>query len=106
MFGQETCSTPASSPLSGVSIQGDTWVADLHSALAPGECQSTVGFDDHECDGAPRYYVELQMVNYNLEKARWEGKLCSPCLAGWAQWVEEEPESVQVVSVNPIILDN
>ena len=86
-----------------LSTDTDPWVADLHGGGDENDCQSTIGFDTHPCDGTPRFYVELETLGYSVANPRWEGKLCRPCLAGWVEWEEEEPASVRVISVNPII---
>lgn len=93
---------PATAPV----ISEDPWVSDLDSAFASGECQSTVGFDNHPCEGAPQWYVELEVWGQPVANPRWEGKLCNACLAGWLEWAAEEPDAVRVVSVNPIVAGN
>lgn len=90
-------------PAAQTAITDDPWVADLDSSFAPGECQSTVGFDDHACEGAPRWYVELEVREYEVANPRWEGKLCNSCLAGWLEWSAEDADAVEVVSVSPIV---
>ncbi len=84
-------------------IEDGPWVSDLHSPNEPGECQSTVDFDGHPCEGTPNWYVELQISALGAANPRWEGKLCNACVEGWLEWAKEEPERVQVVSVHPII---
>jgi hypothetical protein len=96
---------PAVEPVSPVLSREEPWVSDLHSSFAEGDCQSTVGFDDHPCAGTPRWYVELEVWDHSVANPRWEGKVCNPCLTGWLEWAEEEPDGVKVVSVNPIIAD-
>ena len=85
------------------STDQDPWVSDLHSSFGQGECQSTVGFDDHSCAGTPHWYVELEVLAYPVANTLWEGKLCNACLAGWEEWAAEEPEAIRVLSVNPIL---
>ena len=81
----------------------DPWVADLHGSSADGECQSTIGFDDHPCAGTPQWYVRLEILGYQAANPLWEGKLCNACLAGWTAWAAEEPNAVRVLSVDPIV---
>jgi len=81
------------------------WVSDLHSSNDSGECQSTVGFDSHACEGTSQWYVELEMLALAAANPRWEGKLCNACLAGWREWAQKEPDRVQIVSVHPIVTD-
>ncbi len=82
----------------------DPWVADLDSAFADGECQSTVGFDNHTYSGAPQCYVQLEVREQGVANAHWAGKLCNPCLVGWLEWAAEAPGTIKVVSVNPIVV--
>jgi hypothetical protein len=83
----------------------DPWVSDLHSATSETACESTVGFDDFPCTGSPLSYVELEVLEYQVSRPRWEGKLCSACLSGWQAWSAEEPEVIRVLSVAPIAED-
>lgn len=93
-------------PATHPTISEDPWVSDLDSSFAAGECQSTVGFDNHPCEGAPRWYVELEVWENAVANPRWEGKLCNSCLAGWLEWASEEPDKVRAVSVSPIVTGN
>lgn len=82
-------------------IAEDPWVADLHGNSGR-DCQSTVAFDDHPCGGTPRWYVELEILEYKVANPRWEGKVCSACLRGWQEWAVEESDAITVVSITPI----
>lgn len=90
-------------PHKNATTDADPWVSDLDSSFAPGDCQSTVGFDIHPCDATPKWYVEIEIDEYAVANPRWEGKLCNSCLSGWLEWAAEEPHSVRVMSVNPIV---
>jgi hypothetical protein len=96
---------PAVESTGNLTSETDPWVSDLHSGFAEGQCQSTVGFDNHPCEGGPTWYVELEVQDQPVANPQWEGKLCNACLAGWIEWSSEDPDSVVVVSVNPIISD-
>lgn len=99
-------SVPVDHPMLEISTNTDPWVSDLNGSFQSDDCQSTVEFDSHPCDSAPRYYVELYLDMSEVANPRWEGKLCSSCLVGWCEWAADEPDNVQVVSVNPIVTDN
>lgn len=102
MVRRLTTLEPAVEPGSLTTADEVPWVADLEGSAGPTDCQSTVGFDDQPCDGAPAWYVQLELWGQVAANPRWEGKLCNPCLAGWQEWAAEEPDSVNVVSVHPI----
>lgn len=85
--------------------QDDPWVADLSSDLKSSDCQSTIGFDNHPCEGAPAHYVELEIRGYPVANPRWEGKLCQACLTGWHEWSIEEPDSIRILSIHRIVMD-
>lgn len=95
--------SPAVSPAPQLSPTQDPWVSDLESSFTPGDCQSTVGFDDHPCAGDPMHYVQIEVWQERVANPRWEGKLCDPCLTGWLEWAAEEPTAVRVVSVELIV---
>jgi len=99
----KTVRNPVDEPLHGLSPDHDPWVADLNGSFTPTECQSTVAFDNHLCNATPYYYVELQLQQHPVANPRWEGKLCTACLAGWLEWSAEDTEGVRIVSVNPIV---
>ena len=98
-----TTQAPAPNPAMWPMGEEGPWVSDLHSSNNSGECQSTVEFDSHACEGTPQWYVELEMSALAAANPRWEGKLCNGCLAGWREWAQEEPDRVRVVSVHPIV---
>lgn len=98
-----TAEAPALDPAMRPMGEEGPWVSDLHSSNDSGECQSTVEFDSHECEGTAQWYVELEMSALAAANPRWEGKLCNGCLAGWREWAQEEPDRVRVVSVHPIV---
>ena len=98
-----TTEAPALDPAMRPMSEEGPWVSDLHSSNDSGECQSTVEFDSHACEGTPQWYVELEMSALAAANPRWEGKLCNACLAGWREWAQEEPDRVRVVSVHPIV---
>lgn len=98
-----TRTTVRTEPLSPTFNDQGPWVSDLHSSFGHGQCQSTVGFQDHPCAGSPAWYVELEILEYPVANPRWEGKLCNACLAGWEVWAVEEPAAIHVLSVNPIV---
>jgi len=104
MVNSQVTAAPTPDPANRPISEEGAWVSDLHSSFDSGECQSTVGFDNHTCEGTFHWYVELEMSAHAVANPRWEGKLCSECLAGWREWAEEEPDQVQVVSVHhPIV---
>lgn len=90
-------------PRVAVVTDQEPWVSDLRSTFRPGECQSTVGFDDHPCADSARWYVQLEIHVGSPANPYWEGRLCNPCLAGWRDWEAEEPAAIRVMSVDPIV---
>lgn len=106
MSDPQTANVPLDQPLLEVLTYADPWVSDLNGSFQSDDCQSTVEFNSHPCNSAPRYYVQLLLDRSGLANPRWEGKLCSSCLVGWFEWATDEPDSVQVVSVSPIVTDS
>ena len=103
MTSPQTTIAPALDPDTRPISEEGPWVSDLHGSNEPGECQSTVGFDDRPCEGSQHWYVELEISALGAANPRWEGKLCNACLKGWREWAEEEPDTVAVISVHPIV---
>ena len=85
MANPQTTAAPALDPAMQPMSEEGPWVSDLHSSYEPGECQSTVEFDSHACEGTPQWYVELEMSALAAANPRWEGNLCRACLAGWME---------------------
>ena len=104
MASLQTTAAPALDPATRLIGEDGPWVADLHGSDDSGECQSSVGFDSHPCEGTPHWHVELEVAALAAANPHWEGKLCDDCLAGWREWAKEAPVSVRVVSVHPIAI--
>ena len=104
MASLQTTAAPALDPATHLIGENGPWVADLHGSYESGECQSSVGFDSHPCEGTPHWHVELEVSALAAANPHWEGKLCDDCLAGWREWAMEAPVSVRVVSVHPIAI--
>ena len=82
MASLQTTAAPALAPATRLIGEDGPWVADLHGSDDSGECQSSVGFDSHPCEGTPHWHVELEVAALAAANPRWEGKLCDACLAG------------------------